>query len=221
MEAIEIFCDASIREFPDSKRTFGCAGAICPGYGLQKLQILPDSTNNRAEAVAVLLAVKLAKEICNAYGEKNIIIYSDSQISVFAIRKWMPDWLKKRKRGILYNYSDLPVKNQEVYLSILCYLVNNNVKITLYHQKGHVNTSLKSSIDNARRVFMNSNYVDIGDKISEISNHNNTIDELTRNTLYRIDDKSYPVYFHDGLDVMCYYVPPSNYRDYILPKEVR
>lgn len=211
---VEIFCDASIKHY-NNNRTFGCAGALSPILKLEKYEIVPDTTNNKSEITALYLAVQMAKEIRDHHKEyDDIVIYSDSKLAVFGLKHWMDMWLQTRVDGVMYNTSGKPVANQDLYLRIIRFLVENNLKIKLRHQKGHVKVLKEHSMNVARQVFYESNDINIGNyDLSRICFYNNKIDELTRNKLETINPNNYPI-IPEGI-AMITYVPPANYLDYI------
>lgn len=215
---IEIYTDASIKKY-ENGRAFGCAGAICPEYGKESYKILPDATNNKSEITAIYLGVILANEILISNPElldRRVTIYSDSKISVYGLREWMPTWLDNRIGGIIYNNSGKPVKNQEVFLNILAYLTKYDLKITIRHQKGHVDVLDAKSMANANDVYRESNgYRLDSNTLTKICIYNNQVDETSRNILQDIDPDTYPINKGSNARMMAYYIPPANYNQYI------
>ncbi len=213
----EICCDASIKTFPNG-RTFGCAGAILIGENKESFQIIPDCTNNKAELMAMYLAVKMAHELTMLYGKCDITIYADSKITVYGLKVWMDDWLKSMdERGVMYNYENKPVKNQHLYLMIISYIIINNLRIKIRHQKGHVKLT-PGKLAMANRVFYESNgyYLD-QDSIYRISLYNSIIDKDTRNLLQNVNTNDYPYRKEEtDLAMMCRYTIPDDYKKYIL-----
>ena len=65
--------------------------------------MLPNPTNNRAELMAILLAL----EACNS---THIEICTDSQYSISALTKWIVNWKKNNWKTA----SGTPVKNKEI-----------------------------------------------------------------------------------------------------------
>lgn len=221
---LEIFCDASIRKFPNG-RTFGCAGAICPAYNdstklAYKLEVLPDSTNNESEITAIYLAVILAKEIIETlnlrFEDVDITIYSDSKISVFGLKVWMEDWLKYQYNGVLFNSQGMKVKNQHIFLRVLSFLITNNMKIKLYHVKGHVKLLNIKSLAEAARVFYESNGFNVPENVlNKIALNNNTVDDMTRKHLMFIKPDDFIMRNDPEGDLMCHYVIADNWKEYI------
>lgn len=215
---LEIFCDASIKTYPNG-RMFGCAGAIAPQFNMKKFEVLPDVTNNRSEIEAIYLAVQMAKEIITYNKIDSITIYSDSKLSIYGLREWMGSWMRLMVKGVIYTNTGTRVKNQEVFLRVLDFLVKNNMKVNLRHQKGHVKILNQKSFSNAREVFYNSNGYYLQDEVlSRICIFNNKIDSETRELLQIVNPNDYDVAKSDeerGLTSMCYCIPPKDYYKYI------
>lgn len=180
-----IFTDASIIT-SSSNETIGCAGAICmENNSLNKFEIYRDSTNNISEISAIKLAVKLAIE--NNLSEINI--WSDSQWSVFGLTKWIRSWISNMDNYILKNSSGDPVKNQQIFLSIMKLIIDKNLRVNFYHIKGHVNPYDIKSINHAISVFNRSNGISISrEKMYHAVNMNNMVDNETRNRLRYFKD---------------------------------
>lgn len=187
---INIFTDASIYNLKVSGKVQETIG--CPGYVIvhnnriidQGFTILRNSTNNIAELYAILLGVSMAKN----YPDYTIRLFSDSQLSIFAIRDRIFKWIKNSRDGILYTGEGTPVANQEYIMNIIYTILNNNIKIDLYHQKGHVDIFKEKDILNAKNVFRISNYLTDykinNEFISCISYYNNFVDDMTRRNLH-------------------------------------
>ena len=213
---VEIFCDASIKKFTN-QRCFGSAGAIYRD-GRNKIQIMPDSTNNKSEITAIYLAVQLAKEIVqDMHEEVTINIYSDSKISVYGLKFWMNKWVEMMYNGVLYTPQGDRVKNQEIFIQIYDFLARNDLKINLYHCKGHVNVMNEKQMVNAANVFYESNgFMPDRDLLTRVSFYNDKIDNLTRNYLSDIDpNMTNTILDNSNGEKMYHYVLPVNWKDYI------
>ena len=214
---LEICCDASITTYPNG-RTFGCAGAVALGFDIERTIIVPDTTNNIAELMAMYTAVKLADEL-SVMGDYDITIYSDSKFVVYGLKVWMDSWLRSMDRnGIMYNANNQPVKNQDLFAMIISYMTTNNLRLKIRHQKGHVKILSEGSMEVADRVFRKSNGYSLDrDSLSRISHYNNKIDYDTRQILKTTNPDDYPIIPRsDGLENVCKYVIPCNYKDYVL-----
>lgn len=218
MNNLEIVTDASIKTYQD-KRTFGCAGALCINTGDTKFLISQDTTNNRSELLGVLLGIQLAHALVldNPGYYDEIYLYSDSKLAIYGINQWMDGWIKSRdNNGVMYGTNKKPVKNQELFVAILTYLVDSGLKIKFRHCAGHVSpTSLK--LHAANEVFYTSNgYYLRPEDIYKVSYYNNVIDNMTREKLQGLDTSIYPIQDYScGYTQMCKLVFPMNYKEYI------
>lgn len=189
MKILNIFCDASIKPDKfDPNNTLGCAGCICVDKNNiidKKTTMLYSTTNNEAEISAVLNGVHCAYKYKDIYDIINI--FSDSKICVFGLREWIFKW--KLVDNVFYGSSNTPIINQHLFISVVRFIVDNNMNyINLYHQKGHV-TNAQESILNASRVFTETNgcILDI-DNIKYISLYNNIIDKETKDELLSVEN---------------------------------
>ena len=221
-DVLEICTDASIKELIGKdrrSRTFGSAGAVCINTGETLINICPDSTNNRAELIAIYTGVLLADREFAKGQYKEIKIYSDSQFSIFGLTKWMDSWLANQRNGILYNSTGKPVANQELFMMIITYCVVHKLVVFFKHQKGHVNLNSYSNLNKASGVYYKSNNREVisQDDIYKISYYNDYIDNATRNKLDEVNPDLYPVLqFSDNeRRVMCRYAVPDNYKSYV------
>ena len=179
---------------------------------------MPDSTNNKSEITAIYLAVQLAKEIVqDMHEEVTINIYSDSKISVYGLKFWMNKWVEMMYNGVLYTPQGDRVKNQEIFIQIYDFLARNNLKINLYHCKGHVNVMNEKQMVNAANVFYESNgFMPDRDLLTRVSFYNDKIDNLTRNYLSDIDpNMTNTILDNSNGEKMYHYVLPVNWKDYI------
>ena len=220
MENLEIVCDSSLRTMPESKRVFTCSGALCINTGEEDYMITPDSTNNRGELLAVYLACKMALRVRsrnpNIYSK--ISIYSDSQFAIFGLKKWMSTWLTTRdEHGTLYNSTNEPVKNQELFKMIITYCVINKLVIHFYNHKGHIKSSSANALALSNQHFFTANGFFLRpEDIYKISFYNNLIDNNTREKLETVNELNYPqlVRNPNSKDVLPYIIP-ENYTKYI------
>lgn len=165
-KSLNIFTDASIAHSNGVYGTIGCAGFISAvGTDTEsKLQtldryytILPNTTNNIAEATGVLRAVQYAVAHRDMFTEINI--FSDSQWCIRSITTWIFNWISTiDKNGIMYNSSQEPVINQNIFSEIILTIVQSNTKIRFFHCKGHVKDN-SDSIFEALKTFRASNYI--------------------------------------------------------------
>lgn len=220
METLKICCDASQRTIDG--RIFTCSGAICLNTKSSKYEILADSTNNRGELWAVYLACRLALEERDKepYRYSRINIYSDSQFVIYGLTRWMRGWIHSMQftpDGMMVNSSNQPVANQNMFLMIITFLWLNKLRVNFYNQKGHVNTTSRSSLNDANKQFYTANgYYLKPNELIELSDYNNLVDRTTRSLLGRVDPNQYPIIYHSPENVqMCRYIVPEDYEVYI------
>lgn len=191
-ESVNIFSDGSIYNNMETAETIGCAGAllvgnVSNGYGIvnDTYTILRHTTNNETEISAIYLGVQMAINYIKHTGyNPTFNLFSDSKICILGLREWIYNWIKCINKGVMYNSNGTPVKNQEIFKSIVHLILDSNIKIRIFHQKGHV-TATKASLSRAMGVFNVSNNTTVRDTqlIASISKYNNDIDILTKNIL--------------------------------------
>lgn len=190
-DSINIFTDASIKMITGGK-VVACAGAVAILGNFRgkraNYQFIKDTTNNNAELKAIRLGVNQAIAFKDQY--RIVRIFSDSQISVFGIRdrifKWNTDsdGYYKTSEGSL-------VKNQDVMLEIVKDILDNELRLEIYHQNGHVNTDNIEELNSAIHTFCISNSVRghiSYEFIKAISDINNYVDRTTRTRLLEAVD---------------------------------
>lgn len=185
--AINIFADASIKKI--DKVTYCCPGCIvvlnsADGPIIETVdKRVMTGTNNSSEVTAILMAVQQAVRF--NYFPNVINVFSDSKISVFGLREWFFTWINNIKNGVMLSSTGKEVANQQIFLHVVNFILNNQLNINLLHQMGHVN-SAADKIE-AKNVFLRSNNEFLSDEELEyISFYNNTIDSLTRDYLNQI-----------------------------------
>lgn len=180
-ESVNIFTDASITTY--NGMTIGCPGyAVYVGDLIVDLgyAIDYDSTNNYSELHAILLGVIAASKYQDF---KYIRLFSDSQTSIYALRDRIFKWITKARKGQLYGTSKAPIGNQDIIMEIIYYILDNNIRIEFYHQKGHVPITSIDKLDYALYTFKDSNninaYIDM-EVIKAISSANDHVDRYTK-----------------------------------------
>lgn len=183
-----LFCDASIVKLNNGV-TLGCPGVIVSEFTNGELiekysryKLIYETTNNNSEISAILLGVLEAIKHQGQYNKIRLI--SDSLICIMGLREWIFNWINCINNGIMYSSSMQPVANQDVIITIIQTIINNNLNIELYHQKGHVTTT-KASLENAKKVFYRDNHGILlsDEEIKSISIFNDKIDKLTKEVL--------------------------------------
>ena len=196
---LNIFTDASMTKI--GNETIGCHGIIAvttntilerhifsSSNNLHRLGITRYSTNNDSELRGILQGIFFALEYRNNF--EIINLFSDSMISIMGLKVWLNNWIKNTRNGIMYSTSG-EVLNQELIKDIIFTILNNNLSINLFHQKGHVNSK---NIERAKQTFIRTNELncDVDMKLIEIiSNYNDIIDNKTRENLKWYMDNMY------------------------------
>lgn len=188
---INIFCDASI----DIDRKIACGGCYIVGQesnneiyeiGSRRL-IQTNATNNSAEILAIWVGVVEALRLRQIYPGAIFRLFSDSKISLYGLRDWLKYWVDRIKSdGTLIASNGQPVMNQQTFIDIFNLIVENDLHIELYHQRGHVKEK-RMPLEIARAQFIKANKVSpegIGLNIEILSNCNDMIDHLTRDAVY-------------------------------------
>lgn len=183
----DIYVDASI----NLERKIGCAGMILVD---RKRDIILDSqylikdnaSNNMCEIIALWMGVIRAVNLL--YTENipfHVNIFSDSQISLFGMREWIPGWVLKRKGHTLIN-SVGAVANQEWFEDAYHAILASGLKLKFFHQKGHVCITNPKSLFLSDKVFRASNTNSphmIGVAPKTLAIYNNYVDETSRDIL--------------------------------------
>lgn len=213
MIIINLFCDASI----DTTRKIACGGCFITmqdSVGVHELGsrsiLQTNATNNSSEILAIWIGVVEALRLRDLYPGAVFRLFSDSKISLYGCRDWIKNWIANiREDGTLMSSSGDPVKNQQRFIEIFNLIVENNLRIEFYHQRGHVNDG-KISMNQARAQFIKANKVPpegLGLNIEYLSHYNDMIDNLTRNYV-----KNYDNYLKNGC-------PPGVQIEQYIPME--
>ena len=187
-----LFCDASI----DTSRNIACGGCYITAqegnllYPVDTKAIIQlNATNNSSEILAVWIGIIEALNLRRLNPGAIFRLFSDSKISIYGLRSWMVNWVKNikpnDKENILYSSSGEPVKNQQRFIDVFNMIVENNLRIELYHQRGHVGDKA-IGLNKARVDFIKANKVapeSLGLGIDYLSQCNDYIDNFTRDSL--------------------------------------
>lgn len=165
----DMFCDASVG--PNLKGS--CAGCLVlrrpctlpevkdfPDHMFHYC-IIPDGTNNAGESTAVAMATFIAIDLYNfmtKFGSYIVFnIFSDSLITINAVRDWMTSWIKNMdKDGNLRNSTGVVAANQDKFKFIYNTIITTAsypFHINYIHQKGHITVNT----DRMLGVFARSN----------------------------------------------------------------
>ena len=185
-----IFCDASM----DIKRNIGCAGVYLVSedfkhpidyYYIKQY----NATNNSAEILAIYHAILMALYYRNRkdYNFDKFRVFSDSKICIYGLREWIYAWVNNQnENGVLKRSDNEPVLNQYYFKEIVRLILDNNLKVSFIHQKGHVSFS-KSAIEKSKKFFYETNGFspeDIGTNMRYINAYNSEVDMKSRELLY-------------------------------------
>lgn len=183
-----IFTEDTVCVFTDSSTTKTNQDThCCPGYCIATekdfidsgYRFLPNSSSNRGELYAILLGLQAAVR----HGKTIIRLFSDSLYSIHCVRDYIFKWSHQGKAESLIKKDGEDVMNQDLIIEIIYFILNNNLKVEFYHQKGHVDN--QKQFLHAIEVFCISNNISMVDPnlIKLISYYNNVVDHMTRNRL--------------------------------------
>lgn len=186
---INLFCDASI----DLSKKLACAGCYIVGqennqtFDIGNHNIIQlNATNNSAEILAIWIGVTNALKLRNAYPGAIFRLFSDSKISLYGLRDWIKYWVTNiNDDGVLISSSGQPVVNQQRFIDIFNLIVENNLRIEFYHQRGHVKER-HMPYNIARAQFIKANKVPpegLGLTIEFISKCNDIVDHVSRDAV--------------------------------------
>ena len=195
-KTLNIFTDASVYK-DSSGYTISCPGALCVTTCCSEVNILDkdcgeknlifNSTNNDGEISAINLGLFYAIR----YGKmfENFNLFSDSNICIQGLTNWIFNWFNNiNSEGLMISSSGKPVANQSVISSIYNTIIEMNIPINLYHQKGHVKIDNETLLKKAHKDFKVTNNIteDIDlDIIKCISFYNDIVDVETKDTISR------------------------------------
>lgn len=121
---------------------------------------LPGKTNNYAEMFSIYKAVQFLLNIEIPARIKEVLIISDSKLSVSSLTEWFEGWYKKAKDEVLINSSKKPVINQELikstYIGLL--MLDRVVDIRILHINSHQSESNLKSMYEKISKKININY---------------------------------------------------------------
>lgn len=188
---INLFCDASI-DLTNRIACSGCHVTYQDNTGVHdigdRMIIQNNATNNSSEILAIWIGVTTALQLRETYYPKAVFrLFSDSKISLYGLRDWLKNWVSNiRPDGTLVSSSGQPVANQQTFIDIYNIIVDTDLRIEFYHQRGHVLDG-KVSLDKARVQFIKANKVPpegLGLDIKYLSTCNQIVDNMSRDALY-------------------------------------
>ena len=188
---INIFCDASI----DLDKKIACGGCYIVSQNFNnhtseigyRRMIQLNATNNSAEILAIWTGVVEALRLRQTYPGAIFRLFSDSKISLYGLRDWLKSWVARMgDDGKLVSSNGQPVCNQQTFIDIFNLIVENNLRIEFYHQRGHVKER-HMPMSQARAQFIKANKVapeGIGLTIEALCDFNEIIDLITRKAVH-------------------------------------
>ena len=205
---LNIFTDASVKQ-KNNKEYVSCAGCVCvitkedgnTEIIEQQYSVIDNATNNKGELCAVYMGVMLAIKYRYQFNRINII--SDSQFSIYGLTKWIYNWRNNIKNNN-YMSSSGEVANQDLFKLIINNIILYKLRVNLYHQKGHANTSDKLS--KAKQVFYKSNGILLDDfELRTICYYNDIVDKYSRYKLNEIPlDIKIPIQYNANFNTSIY-----------------
>jgi ribonuclease HI len=186
-KTLNIFTDASIVQ-TDTGIYVSCSGAAAYTGPLENIsmvdevfQINWDSTNNNGEITAVYKGLELALKWRNQFEAVNL--FSDSKLCIYTLREWIANWVQRSKGSLLIGSTNQPVANQDMIVQCVNTILNNNLQIGLYHQKGHASDRILSK---SVQTFKNTNNINsfVSNEFMHVINgNNNYVDQKSREYL--------------------------------------
>lgn len=182
-KTLNIFTDASMRTIKNEiVGAPGYVAVIGNNIVYEDIRILRESTNSESELYAIYMAIQYA--LLNRDKVQVINIFSDSQFAVYGLREWIFSWMNNIRNDRLYNSSKKEVAHQTIFMSIIYTILQYNLQISFYHNRGHFT---ETKIDEFRKLFRKHNFLsdDIDIETAHmIMKYNDRVDNNTRNKLY-------------------------------------
>ena len=182
-KTLNIFTDASMRTFKNE--IIGAPGYVAvigDTMVYEDIRILRESTNSESELYAIYMAIQYA--LLNRDKVQVINIFSDSQFAIYGLREWIFNWVNNIRNDRLYNSSKKEVAHQTIFMSIIYTILQYNLQISFYHNRGHFT---ETKIDEFRKLFRKHNFLNDDIDLNtarKIMICNNYIDGITRSKLY-------------------------------------
>lgn len=211
-DTLNIFSDASMYGSKWNGYSIGCAGVelataasrtdvvtnLYPNGYIPNYIVTLDTSNNNSELIAARQGILFA--IANKNRFKTINLFSDSLLSVNSIKDWSEGWFYKALRDnnsdwVFKNSAGAPVANQDIIKSIIVLIYYNDLRINIYHQRGHCSNNLKL----VKKDFIKFNNLNRNDYITdnfikEITYMNDVVDKRSRHTMQNFVQSGYAPY---------------------------
>lgn len=195
-DTLNIFTDSSVKTM---EYGFDSASSIVALLGdkkvLERVELNRNTTNNYGEMKAIYMAVETAEEINRYFKPKYINIFSDSRISVLGLKEWYKKWDAVDEEGYSITSSGNRVANQSVIWSIMRFIIDHDLHLSIYHIKGHVDPNKKGALkDYAHKMRVINGDIGAGlideEDIRKLIEGNDYVDKTSRD-MVRISEK-YP-----------------------------
>lgn len=136
--SVEIFTDGACLGNPGP----GGWAALLRSTGREKLLSggAPDTTNNRMELSAAIMALEALKRPCR------VSLTTDSRYVMQGIEDWMPRWIAKGWRTA----AGKPVKNQDLWQRLAA--ATDGHQVSWHWVKGHAGHAENERVDQAARA---------------------------------------------------------------------
>ena len=184
-DTLNIFTDASML----TKSAIASAGAhFYSGTNLigEFIQNIPQATVNIGELMGVWFGLRQALEYAKTGAFSVINLFSDSQITIFGLRNWIYNWVRDEEQGHLHGYGKKQVQNETYFIHLVNFILGNNLKVNLYHVRGHLDgTGFKESREFKENfIYANRIHYRVDDTvINFLIKGNSLIDNRTRDKL--------------------------------------
>ena len=186
--AINCFTDAS-------KTNINGVDIICAGYAVVYQNQILDSglkvVYNATSMYGEELAIYMGMDALLSYAKYDTFLnlFSDSQVGIFSLRKWIFNWIKKNDTSLVKSFikSDKePVANQELLTAIIGLIRSTGAHTSLYHIRGHMNPNKVHDMQTFIKAFVrfNNEYM-TEDMARELIYYNDVVDKATRNHLFQ------------------------------------
>lgn len=175
---IQIYTDSSLKNI--NGISYVSYGYIIESYMYnlkEENYFISEGTISFGEMSAILSALIKIEEFISRNiisNNTNIILFSDSEYSVKSLNEWIFKWFNNRS-GYNYLKSDgNKVAHQTLIDSIIRIIINNNIKIKIYHTYGHINDYEK--LRELKLRFNKSGLKMNTQLVKQISNYNTVVD---------------------------------------------
>lgn len=142
----KIYCDGSCKGNGKENAVGAFAYVVLNGKDEELFHFMtavPQTTNNQMEMMALINAIENLKQYCKENGkELEVEVYTDSAyIHNCMAQKWYKNWIKN---GWI-NSKKEPVKNKNLWESIIPYFEDSRIKI--FKVKGHADNKWNNYVD--------------------------------------------------------------------------